>query len=591
MTRETPPRLPFALLVGAFVALGAIAAFAWPLNWDAAWYLEMASQFLEGRRLYVDLVDINPPLIVWLSTIPVGIAGMTGLSGPVSFLLFVLALFGLSFWLSVRVLAAGWTDRPEVRRFLLLLLPAVLLLLPTINFGEREHLLMILAMPYLLLAAARLRRSVESAPLVSGPTAVALGAMAGLGVALKPHFVLLPLLVEGWLLARLGLRAWIARTELATGAGVLVVYGALVLLLTPEYLDAVRLALEGYGAFDASVGELLLRGEIYLVCGAGLAAWSLWSRPATRSLGTILALASIALASVALVQGKGWSYHYYPALSSSALLVGLAVLELIRRTFGGRRRRIAYTLIGAALVGTLAMTIVPRALEREEQPVRRLAEIVGREAAGGSVMVFSTQIGAAFPLVNYAGVDWASRFPQLWFLPGFYAGQAATGGYAYRSPAEQGETERRLFDMVVSDFLAAGPELVLVVGGVAEPGFPEGDFDYLAYYGQDDRFARAFEHYERLGEAPPYTLYGRIGNQSARSEARRRARVSRVGTRPPGRARGQPMPRLSGLATLWIRVAPGTRADSGIAPPRDPRRAQHEADDHHPGRPLPHDQQ
>lgn len=489
--------------------LGVAAAFAWPLNWDAAWYLEAASQLLEGRRLYVDLIDINPPLITWISTIPVGFAAATGLSGPTSFLFFVLSLFGLSFWLSIRVVAAGWPDRSDVRRFLLVLQPAVLLLLPTINFGEREHLLMIFAMPYLLLAAARSRPDAESLRGPGRTTAAALGALAGLGIALKPHFLLLPLFVEGWLLARMGARVWIARSELVAGGTVLVTYAALVLTLTPEYLDAARLALAGYGVLDASAGELLLRGEVYMVCGAGLAAWSLWSRPPMRGLGTVLALASLALAAVALVQTKGWSYQYYPALCSSALLVGLAVLELLRRTLDGGRRFLAYALLGTTLVGSVGSLLVPRALDRGEQPIRRLATVVAREASGGSVMVFSTEIGAGFPLVNYAGVAWASRYPSLWFLPAFYPARPAAGGRVYRPPDEQGKTERRLFDAVVDDFVARVPELVLVVSAVAEPGFPEGDFDYLQYYGQDPRFTRALERYERLATLQPYTLYRR----------------------------------------------------------------------------------
>ncbi|MDX1578134.1 MAG: hypothetical protein R3266_06605 [Gemmatimonadota bacterium] len=496
------------------LALGVVAAFAWPLNWDAAWYLEMASQLLDGRRLYVDLIDINPPLIVWISALPVGFAAATGLSGPTSFLYFVLALFGLSFWLSVRVLAAGWPDRSEVRRFLLVLLPAVLLLLPTINFGEREHLLMILAMPYLLVAAARSRPDAHSRPGHSlrrpgRPTTAALGILAGLGFALKPHFLLLPLFVEAWLLARMGPRAWIGRSELATGGAVLAVYAALVLTLTPEYFDAARLALEGYGALDASAGDLLLRGEVYLACGAGLAAWSLWSRPPVRGLGTVLALSSIALVAVAVVQGKGWSYHYYPALCASALLVGLAVLELLRRTLDDGRRRLAYALVGVMVVGSVGALLVPRALDRGEEPIRRLAAVVAREAAGESVMIFSTEIGAAFPLVNYADVAWASRHPALWFLPAFYPARSAARRRAYRSPVEQGETERRLFEEVVEDFVAHEPGLVLVVTEAAEPGFPEGDFDYLEYYEQDPRFERAFEGYERLGTMEPYTLYRR----------------------------------------------------------------------------------
>ena len=45
-----------------------------PLKDDIAWLLYVARRWLAGRELYVDVVEVNPPLIVWISAIPIQLA-------------------------------------------------------------------------------------------------------------------------------------------------------------------------------------------------------------------------------------------------------------------------------------------------------------------------------------------------------------------------------------------------------------------------------------------------------------------------------------------------------------------------------------
>src|SRR5262245_27905803 len=58
------PEVLVALLAAAAVIVAA------PFNCDAAWYMVAARRMLHGDRLFVNLMDTNPPLIVWLTAIP-----------------------------------------------------------------------------------------------------------------------------------------------------------------------------------------------------------------------------------------------------------------------------------------------------------------------------------------------------------------------------------------------------------------------------------------------------------------------------------------------------------------------------------------
>ena len=47
-------------------------------NHDVAWYLVATDRFLDGARLYRDIIEVNPPLVFYLTVPPVAVARLTG---------------------------------------------------------------------------------------------------------------------------------------------------------------------------------------------------------------------------------------------------------------------------------------------------------------------------------------------------------------------------------------------------------------------------------------------------------------------------------------------------------------------------------
>src|ERR1700677_3838426 len=45
-----------------------------PLKDDIAWLMYVARRWIAGRELYIDVVEVNPPLIIWISAVPEEIA-------------------------------------------------------------------------------------------------------------------------------------------------------------------------------------------------------------------------------------------------------------------------------------------------------------------------------------------------------------------------------------------------------------------------------------------------------------------------------------------------------------------------------------
>ena len=115
-----------------------VHVFVWAPNHDAATYLIEAKRLLEGGLFYRDILDTNPPLIVFLYLPVVWLANLTGISGWAVFT-------GL---ISIVTLAASYSIDYQIARVLpnvpwwlrwqVILL--VIVVLPGYHSGQREHL-------------------------------------------------------------------------------------------------------------------------------------------------------------------------------------------------------------------------------------------------------------------------------------------------------------------------------------------------------------------------------------------------------------------------------------------------------------------
>ena len=66
------------------------------LNHDVAWYLVAADRFLDGARLYRDIIEVNPPLAFYLAVPPVAAARLTGWEPIDCLVVYVCLLIALS---------------------------------------------------------------------------------------------------------------------------------------------------------------------------------------------------------------------------------------------------------------------------------------------------------------------------------------------------------------------------------------------------------------------------------------------------------------------------------------------------------------
>lgn len=507
----TTSRRAFAAVLAAGFLLGAVPVFLGPLNFDAGWLLLAARRVLDGDRLYIDVVETNPPLVVWLHMAPVMLERLAGIPEVLAFRGLMLLAVAVSILCSAGILRRILPGMPVGRFAILLSALGVLLPISGYDFGEREHLLVAMTLPYLLMAAGR-----GSGVVFGGGSPWIVGLMAGLVIALKPYFAPLWLGIEGYLALRSsGWRDWVRPENLSVMA-VGVVYGVAALILSPEYLDLVRWARPLYAACgSAGITEMADHPAVMTSIVAALCYAIVRPRDACLEIARVLMIADLALLSSLVLQHKGYSYHYYPPLAVSIL--ALTVLFVDSRSPIPGRSRCGGVIAGGIALAMIILSLGDRVVDCrlwQGDPTRsntyhgRLARLVREQAAGGGFFVFSPAVVDAFPMVNEVGANWASRHPCLWFLAGLYHGPTlSTPPESYRSIPAMGAAERFLFDTVVEDLLRDRPELLLVDEGPRRGVYCVQPFDYLAYYGRDPRFAALFREYEpmpRLGDFRPY---------------------------------------------------------------------------------------
>jgi len=503
---------PGALPVAAAVALACVyIQFASLINHDVAWFLYSVEAWFDGGRLYRDVFfEVNPPLALYLTVPPVFVARLTGLPAPDLFTGYVFGLIGLSLWLVRSLLTrhAGLSD--TARRGVLLSALLALALCPAGDFGQREHIMMILALPYMVLTAQRLNMG-ACPPHFAAP----LGLMAALGFALKPYFLLLPIVLELHLLLVGRRLAGVLRPETLALSAAGLLYGLALVWFTPEYLTrVVPFALQVFQqGFMGSPAAALWRMETLFLPVLVVLHLATRRSSANTALADVFVLAAAGLFLSYLLQMKAWSYQLYPMTASMVLAFG-AILSGGRKTnadpppagWHGRIVRVAAPAAAAMLLILAAMGVLRGGYQSEF--VERLAPVVRKHADGAAIYIFSSNVSAAFPLVNATGVRWASRFPMQWLVPGLVRRRAELARQgAAEVPEGLRKVERYARDAVAADLTRWRPALIMVDDRRDKSYFGGLEFDYLDFYSVDPRFAAILSRYEKIDRISDYDVY------------------------------------------------------------------------------------
>ena len=526
------------LLIAAAVGMTALLSQLPAAGHDQLWFLLMADRWLHGAVLYgPQLFDSNPPLIVWLSAIPVLIGKNLHLPPTAIGKLLVLLLEAAIAALSLHLLRLL---RPSLTRlhttFLAFAYVCIFAIVPARDLGQRDHLTAILCLPYVLAAAADPRNLPPIRP--SRLLRPLCGALAALGICLKPHQALIPIAVELALLW-----TWNRRRDRSPDPApphrsrlhpllrpepfVLLLAGAAFVLaihhLTPAYFTlALPTLRDTYWAIGhLSRLQLLAQAPQLHILAALTLSLFLWSRrfappDPLRNAIALLLIAATAATLAYYLQGTGWYYQQLPAISLFAAALALQLLappSFLYLPDSPRLPAAAATLSVIALALTTHFTRYPFTPDRAFDITSPDTAFFKDLPPGTPVAILSTSVEETMMPVARYHLLWSQRTNNLWTLPALLRSEDPHGPPPRHSipPARLAELEHQQHLWMVEDLSRWHPALILVAR-CQDPEvhcqvLEDRHDNLLTWFERDPAFRNLWQHYHFLRTSGDYDAY------------------------------------------------------------------------------------
>jgi putative flippase GtrA len=480
-------------LAAAAALAGAMAILFWgrSLTNDVDWYLIATREWLAGAPLYEFIMEVNPPLNFYYTVPALLTADLFGISDTQGqYVVIWVLFFFILIWCST-IIRADFGLSP-LRHALLLLGIVAAIILPSLgSIGQREFLLVILMMPWLL-------RQVPAQPATTRQE-IATAAVAALGMCLKPHFVLFPIAVTVVRMIRSrSLRPIFSAanlTFLVIGAA----YVAFVAVVHPTYLfEMVPMAGLVYGAYDADpwvTPGIALRQTLFLLLPVIIALIDREGRMNPYPFPVVSLAGLVAF----LLQNKGFGYHLIPFQTFGFMACFLILLNT--------RRISSFTV--ATIVAVVGLTgLATREGFHRNYSVDHVLRVSEKLGEFDSLISLTPHVFAGPPIAAETGAKWASRYPANWLVPGALNRLAKTDCTAepdlcarLQAIVDKNRSEN------IEDMITHEPDLLIVDRD--SDYFDTPRFDWLAFMAEDPAWAAVFAQYRYAGQSRRYQYYFR----------------------------------------------------------------------------------
>jgi hypothetical protein len=477
-------------LLPAAVVVGAILLRVRSLeNADVSWLLTLAEKLLDGRR---DFIEVNPPGAIFTYIPAAWLARMVGISPEAAsdvlvFLLAAVSLGSASFILGPR--------HADLRRMPIVTAGAVaiLLVLPSYTFGEREHLCVLLILPWAAAIVARVEGRIPDKSLL-----VLAGVACALCVMVKPHFILMIGILSCALAWRVRSALALFTSENCIAVALLAVYGAIVWIEFPEFLSqTVPLVTAVYVPNRLDIPTMLFASvSILWVCIIAMIAVAGAFRRSDALIGVLLTMSVVGYFSF-LLQGKGWSYQSYPAIGFAflALVIQLGRENVPSHGLGTRALNLLFAA-GIFCAGLVWFNV------QYPRDTRAIVETIERIAPQPTIAMIGGDMSVGFPITRLVQGTWAQRSVSRWMAANAHRIRTELSA----SPdvaAAMARYETLDRSMLRDDILSNRPDILLVEAKPTQP------FDWLGWARVDPRLAAALDDYDLIKQIDDVQIWRR----------------------------------------------------------------------------------
>lgn len=477
-------------------------------NSDVQWLSIAASRLLAGGDYFPHFWETNPPLILYIYILPVLMSQKFAISYSITvraeLLLFILFSLILSQQILKKIFRA---QQANLLSGIVISLALIYLIFPLHSFAQREHLILVLTMPYVFLIAG----GCENIP-YSKVLRIVVAASAAIGFAIKPYFLPTLLLLELYYSYRQ--QRWWAwlRLETVWIAIVFLAYGMSIIIFTPDYLTIIlpfiwHYYIPYYDYGKTSFLLLFANGFSFTVLAAFLFSYRL-RNSGNRTLLVVLNITLLGFLIAYLWQKRAWYYHLLPMFSLAFLiLINLVITTWQQwqqeKTTNGKKLLIMFFLTVVLLFFPIKQ-VVSRMKDwlyqtnNNYSPWNQLAQFINSHAAGKNMVVFSAHLGFIYTVAEHTKAHLLSPFEQYWMLPGIDA--LSQQQRLSSVEKKQVAADKNIFvAAVVKEFIQQQPALVLM----------DKDFNYIDLFSQSVAFRQAWRNYHLIPSPFALQVYAR----------------------------------------------------------------------------------
>lgn len=364
--------------------------------------IQEGARMLSGEILYTEIPEINPPASVLLYAPAVWLENNHGLKAELAMLGLMIFLIILSIEISAKVLYENELIKSQERWIIFSYL--VTCLIAWDSFAEREHIALMLILPILSIVACRLKGNK-----ISTLGTIPFGLMAGVAVCIKPHFAAAILIPQAYVALRNKSFSPILCSENLTLTLVLLIYSLVFITFFGQYfITILPQALEVYIPARTPIQYLILAiSPLLLTFGfIIILTWKL--RPQGISIiNTVFLLSSLGFLISHLVQGKVWSYHYYPM---AALLLLVAFDTVATKAMVSNQDAPDFKRqIGACFLLLASLFFIEILLFKPTpQDSLELVEVIKKNYSSPRIIAISGDLGIINPLIRRVNGRFAS---------------------------------------------------------------------------------------------------------------------------------------------------------------------------------------
>lgn len=477
------------IVLATIVLAGLFVSLLTEAHHDIRFFIvEMQRVSANSEQLYVDTIDINSPSSYLSTYIPITLAQFIPLSAEQLFKLFVFISIIVVIYLLRKTITVFFRDHHHLALALLL---TAFIFVPGSNFGQRDHLFILLGLPYLLHRYLVVSEKAQANIHMEWVYAL----LIMIGLSFKPIYFIVVCISE--LYFALTFHQYKTNLSVRMGFWKLIffsiVYVGLLQIGFPKYLFWFFNAGPLYSDFTANNSFIKEIDIILIAVAFGIVlVKSILVRLTSED--RFLILLSVACITTTMLQGKGFSHHYIP-LETILFVFIIQNAAIILST----QKKVFATLLIPPVVATILITIyIPLATSFYPQLTTKstvftdFIQQLDQYTTNGKIAVYNTELYPTATIDRELDAKWITKYRNFWFLPGLYTDNIVDRTYAYNSPSTMSEIEQIFFYTTIHDIQNNQPGLIISNQNRIKNGFGANYFNFIDYFNQNPAYQQWF---------------------------------------------------------------------------------------------------